>query len=53
MKTMFGKLLSDEGGVTAIEYAFVASMIAMAIVVAVGMAGTSVASTFSTIASSF
>lgn len=44
-------LLLDETGVTAIEYGFIAALIAVAGVVAMGQIGTTLSSTFNTIAS--
>ena len=43
--------LSDESGVTAIEYALIASLIAVAIIVAVQAVGTQVSTVFNEIAS--
>jgi pilus assembly protein Flp/PilA len=40
-------LLSDESGVTAIEYALIASLIAVVIIVAVQLVGTQVSTVFS------
>jgi pilus assembly protein Flp/PilA len=42
--------LSDESGVTAIEYALIASLIAVFIIVAVQAVGTSITGVFNTIA---
>jgi pilus assembly protein Flp/PilA len=42
--------LSDESGVTAIEYALIASLIAVAIIGAVTTVGTNISGTFNTIA---
>jgi pilus assembly protein Flp/PilA len=53
MLTVVHGLLSDESGVSAIEYAFLASLIAVAIAAVVGTVGTSLSTTFATIASSF
>lgn len=39
MRGILQRLRSDEGGVTAIEYAFIAALIAVAIVTAVGAVG--------------
>ena len=47
------ELMGDRTGVSAIEYAFLASLIAVAIAAVVGTVGTSLAGTFSSIASSF
>ena len=43
------KFLSDESGVTAIEYALIASLIAVFIIVAVQAVGTSVSTVFNEI----
>jgi pilus assembly protein Flp/PilA len=40
------KFLSDESGVTAIEYALIASLIAVFIIVAVQLVGTNVSNVF-------
>jgi len=53
MVAMFHKAMGDKGGVTVIEYAFLASLIAVAIAAVVGTVGTSLSITFTTIASSF
>jgi pilus assembly protein Flp/PilA len=42
--------LSDESGVTAIEYALIAALIAVAIIGAVTTVGTNISGTFNTIA---
>lgn len=44
------RVLNDESGVTAIEYAFIASLIAVAIAGVVGTVGGSLSTTFTTIA---
>jgi len=44
------RVLKDESGVTAIEYAFVASLIAVAIAGVVGTVGGSLSDTFTTVA---
>jgi pilus assembly protein Flp/PilA len=46
------RLMKNESGVTAIEYALIASLIAVAGVTAMGTIGTSLTTTFSTVASS-
>jgi pilus assembly protein Flp/PilA len=46
------RVLNDESGVTVIEYAFVASLIAVAIAGVVGTIGGSVTTSFANIASS-
>jgi pilus assembly protein Flp/PilA len=45
------RLVGNESGVTAIEYALVASLIAVAAIAAVTVAGTNLSSTFSAVAS--
>lgn len=40
------KFFSDEGGVTLIEYALIAALLAMAVVVALGIAGDAVTEFF-------
>ena len=47
----FQRFLSDEEGVTAIEYALIASLIAVVIIGAVTTTGTSVKCTFADVAS--
>ena len=44
------RVLKDESGVTAIEYAFLASLIAVAIAGVVGTVGSSLSDTFTTVA---
>ncbi len=44
--------LDSERGVTAIEYGLLAALIALAIIIAVTLLGTNLASTFNTIATS-
>ena len=46
------KFVSDESGVTAIEYALIASLIAVFIIVAVQSVGTKVNTVFNEVASS-
>jgi pilus assembly protein Flp/PilA len=46
------RLLRDEDGVTAIEYALVASLISMAAVTVIGTIGTDLSGTFSKVATS-
>jgi pilus assembly protein Flp/PilA len=50
MKTLLKLLRHDAAAATAIEYAFVALLIAMAIVSVVGSVGTNVSSIFTTVA---
>lgn len=46
MKTLFAKFTKDESGATAIEYGLIASLIALAIVVAAGNVGDSLSGMF-------
>jgi pilus assembly protein Flp/PilA len=50
MLTALHRILNDESGVNAIEYAFIASLIAVAIAGVVGTVGGSLSTTFTTIA---
>ena len=52
MHAFFTKLIKDESGVTAIEYALIAGLIAVVCIVAFQLLGTNLSSTFSTIAGS-
>ena len=55
LKTTFATLahaIKNEAGATAIEYGLIAALIAIAAVSAVSLVGTSLSSTFSTVASS-
>lgn len=44
------KFIRDEQGATAIEYGLIASLIAVVIIVAVGLVGTTLSTTFNTVA---
>jgi pilus assembly protein Flp/PilA len=46
----FKRFIKDEEGVTAIEYALIASLIAVAIIVAVTLVGTNLSAKFNAIA---
>jgi pilus assembly protein Flp/PilA len=48
-----GSPIKHEGGATAIEYAFIASLISIAIYAAASTIGTQLSSVFGTVASSF
>jgi pilus assembly protein Flp/PilA len=48
---LLAKLLNDRIGVTAIEYALIAALIAVAAIAAFTLVGTRLSTTFSTIAS--
>ena len=50
MRAFFTKLIQDEAGVTAIEYGLIAALIALAAIVAMTSLGTSLSSTFNTVA---
>ena len=50
MRTILANLIRDESGVTAIEYALIAALIAVAAIAAFQLVGTNLSTTFSTIA---
>ena len=50
MITLFQRFSRDQTGVTAIEYGLIASLIAVAIITAVGLVGTDLSALFTTIA---
>jgi pilus assembly protein Flp/PilA len=50
LRTVLSNLIRDESGVTAIEYALIAALIAVAAITAFELVGTSLSTTFSTIA---
>jgi len=50
---VLGAFIRCEGGATAIEYAFIASLVSIAAYVAFGTIGHNVSSIFSNVASSF
>jgi pilus assembly protein Flp/PilA len=50
LRTLFPHLVNDKSGVTAIEYALIAALIAVAAIAAFTLVGTSLSTTFSTIA---
>jgi pilus assembly protein Flp/PilA len=52
MLTVLSKIISDKSGATAIEYGFVAALIAVVIIVALQAVGTQLSATFSTVAGS-
>jgi pilus assembly protein Flp/PilA len=52
VKKTFFKFLSDESGVTAIEYGVIAALIAVVIIGAVSSLGTHIKSTFNSVAAS-
>jgi pilus assembly protein Flp/PilA len=49
--TLFLSLIKDESGVTAIEYALIAALIAVAAIAAFTLVGTNLSTTFSYVAS--
>jgi len=51
MKQVFRKFVKDESGATAIEYGLIASLIAVAAIVAMTAVGTGLQSTFSNVSS--
>jgi pilus assembly protein Flp/PilA len=52
MKNLFSRFVSDESGVTAIEYGLIAALIAVVIIAAVKTVGTSLSGTFTSVANS-
>ncbi len=50
MRAIFTNLLKDESGVTAIEYALIAALIAVAAIAAFTLVGTNLSNTFTTVA---
>ena len=52
MKNLVSRFVSDESGVTAIEYGLIAALIAVIIIGAVSTVGTKLSTTFSTVATS-
>ena len=52
MKNLVSRFVSDESGVTAIEYGLIAALIAVLIIGAVSTVGTKLSTTFSTVAGS-
>jgi pilus assembly protein Flp/PilA len=50
--TLFKRFLKDESGATAIEYGLIASLIAIAIIAALGSLGTELSSTLNNVATS-
>ena len=49
---LFSRVVTDESGVTAIEYGLIASLIAVVIIAVVGSVGTNLSSTFQTVSDS-
>jgi pilus assembly protein Flp/PilA len=52
MKNLVSRFVSDESGVTAIEYGLIAALIAVIIIGAVSTVGTKLSGTFNSVASS-
>ena len=52
MKNLVSRFVSDESGVTAIEYGLIAALIAVVIIGAVSTVGTKLSGTFSSVAAS-
>ena len=52
MLRLIVRLVTDENGVTAIEYGLIAALIAVAAVVVMGTVGTNLSGTFSRVAAS-
>jgi pilus assembly protein Flp/PilA len=52
MKNLVSRFVSDESGVTAIEYGLIAALIAVVIIGAVSTLGTKLSGTFASVASS-
>ncbi|MGH6878750.1 MAG: Flp family type IVb pilin [Rhizomicrobium sp.] len=52
MKNLVSRFVTDESGVTAIEYGLIAALLAIVIIAAVSAVGTSLSGTFSTVAAS-
>jgi len=50
LRSLFINLIKDESGVTAIEYALIAALIAVAAIGAFTLVGTDLSNTFSTVA---
>jgi pilus assembly protein Flp/PilA len=50
LRTLLSNLVRDESGVTAIEYALIAALIAVAAIAAFTLVGTNLSTVFSTIA---
>ena len=51
MRRLFLNLINDQSGVTAIEYALIAALIAVAAIAAFTLVGTNLSNTFSYVAS--
>jgi len=51
LRTFLSSLINDQSGVTAIEYALIAALVAVAAISAFSLVGTNLSSTFSYVAS--
>jgi pilus assembly protein Flp/PilA len=51
LRTLLMKMVKDQSGVTAIEYALIAALIAVAAIAAFTLVGTNLSNTFSYVAS--
>jgi pilus assembly protein Flp/PilA len=51
LRTLLANVIRDESGVTAIEYALIAALIAVAAIAAFTLVGTNLSTTFSYVAS--
>jgi pilus assembly protein Flp/PilA len=51
LRALLSKLINNQSGVTAIEYALIAALIAVAAIAAFTLVGTNLSSTFSYVAS--
>jgi pilus assembly protein Flp/PilA len=51
MRTLFADLITDESGVTAVEYGLIAALIAVAAISIIGSVGTTLTAVFSKVAS--
>lgn len=52
MKNLFARFAKDESGATAIEYGLIAALVSVAIIAALGMLGTKLTSTFTSVSNS-
>ena len=52
MQNLVSRFMTEESGVTAIEYGLIAALIAVVIIAAVATVGTALEATFSTVSSS-
>ena len=52
MKAIFSRFVSDESGVTAIEYGLIAALLSVVIIASVTLVGTNLKATFTSVAGS-